>query len=366
MKSKFVVFTALMFASCSVWSAGPKDEFRFTQLKGPYSVGLRIVEQTDSSRIFAAPIDDISGETNQGDRSRPLLTLIWYPAASSSQPLNYGDYLDLAGREDRFGRNKQSANQVAEQRLKELLPPDMPPDDLAAIKRQPMLATRDAQELAQRFPLVVYAPSFSASAFENADLCEYLASNGYVVVATASMSARSRWMTQDLEGAEAQARDIRFLVGWGQRLSNVDPTNIVVAGYSWGGVANFFAAARDVRTTALVALDGGIRNVGKIVAEAKYVAPEQLAIPILYLSSRPLSPAKIKELKLDVSDDVLSRLKYSDVYTVTFNSLVHYEFASEHLRFFMAHRTRDVSGRLHVRANFAVIWMDCPLYLGFS
>ncbi|WP_449405768.1 hypothetical protein [Massilia phosphatilytica] len=78
---------------------------------------------------------------------------------------------------------------------------------------------RDAPERPGKFPVVIYAPSHSAYAIENADLCEYLASHGYIVLATPSLGPRSHAMTADLEGAEAQADDIGFLVGYAHTLA---------------------------------------------------------------------------------------------------------------------------------------------------
>ena len=104
-------------------------------------------------------------------------------------------------------------------------------------------------------------------------------------------------------------------------------------GYSWGGISNVFAAAKDSRITALVGFDGGIRLVGKLVAAAKYVTPEHITVPYLYLASNLGSLEDLYRQKQDLSDDLLARLKYSDLYLITLNPLVHYHFASEHLRF---------------------------------
>jgi len=51
-------------------------------------------------------------------------------------------------------------------------------------------ARRDAKAQTGKFPLVIYAPSFSAMSWENVDLCEYLASHGYVVIASPSLERR--------------------------------------------------------------------------------------------------------------------------------------------------------------------------------
>jgi len=120
-------------------------------------------------------------------------------------------------------------------------------------------AVRDATALNEKFPLVIYAPSFSAMSWDNVDLCEYLASHGYVVLSSTDLGATARVMTNDLEGIDAQARDISFLIGYARTLPNGDMSEIAEAGFSWGGISNLFAAARDNRIDALVALDGSMR-----------------------------------------------------------------------------------------------------------
>lgn len=60
---------------------------------------------------------------------------------------------------------------------------------LAASSSVALWAVADAPFAEGRFPVVIYAPSGSSVSWENADLCEYLASHGYVVLASPSMGA---------------------------------------------------------------------------------------------------------------------------------------------------------------------------------
>ena len=53
---------------------------------------------------------------------------------------------------------------------------------------KPLWAVRNAPLASGRFPVIIYAPSFSSVSWENADLCEYLASYGYVVIASPGMA----------------------------------------------------------------------------------------------------------------------------------------------------------------------------------
>src|SRR5258708_31554913 len=151
-------------------------------------------------------------------------------------------------------------------------------DGMTRKRKDSLWAVRDATSVNQTFPLIIYAPSFSAMSWENADLCEYLASHGYVVVASTDMGASARVMTNDLEGIEAQARDISFLIGYARTLPYVQMSEIAVAGFSWGGISNLFAAARDNRIDALVALDGSMRYFPGLVKDSGYVHPEDMTL----------------------------------------------------------------------------------------
>jgi hypothetical protein len=84
--------------------------FRLTEKAGSHSVGLKVVEQYDYSRTYRRSTDDL-GKPYQGERARPLQTLIWYPAEhSSAKPMNVGDYMNLWGTETNFGHPRMSAN----------------------------------------------------------------------------------------------------------------------------------------------------------------------------------------------------------------------------------------------------------------
>jgi dienelactone hydrolase len=120
--------------------------------------------------------------------------------------------------------------------------------------------------------------------WENADLCEYLASHGYVVVASPDMGANIAGYDPDLGGINAQAQDISFLIGYAQTLPDTEMSVIAVAGFSWGGISNLFAAARDNRIDALVALDGSMRYFPGLVKAATDVHPEQMTIPMLFFT----------------------------------------------------------------------------------
>jgi tetratricopeptide (TPR) repeat protein len=306
-------------------AASPQNPplFHFTEPPGPHQVGLKVVEQYDYSRTYRHTTDDL-GKPYQGERARPLQTLIWYPAEkTTAKQMTVGDYGNLAATETSFGKPDMS---------------DHNKEWLRAIKptlAMSMWAVRDAPPVSERFPVVIYAPSFSAMSWENADLCEYLASHGYVVIASPDMGASTRDMTNDLTGVNAQARDISFLIGYAQTLPNTDMSELAVAGFSWGGISNLFAAARDNRIDALVALDGSMRYYPGLVKMAGDVHPEQMSIPLLFFAQGDMTledQARYLTGPDNQGPSVLNAWTHGDFVLVRMLGLVHVEHSSMYQR----------------------------------
>ena len=172
---------------------------------GPHAVGLRIVQQYDYSRVLEAPVDAFGKAGNVGP-ARPIQTLFWYPAKrSAAAHMLVADYCQASLSDVDFSfpvaeSAKQRAGWMEGQQK--------------AQYGAATLAVRDAAPEGGSYPVVIYAPSFASLAHENLDLCEYLASHGYVVIASRSLGARSVAMTDDVDSVEAQAADIAFLANY--------------------------------------------------------------------------------------------------------------------------------------------------------
>lgn len=289
---------------------------------GPHAVGLRMVQQYDYSRMLEAPVDAFGNVGNVGP-GRPIQTLVWYPARrTDAAPMQVADYFQASLSGVDF---QVSAADTAKQRAGWMSSPQK------ALFGAATLAVRDAQPVDGRFPVVIYAPGYAGLAHENLDLCEYLASHGYVVIASRSLGARSVMMTVDIDGIEAQASDIAFLANYAQTLPQADIANMAAAGYSWGGMANIFAAARTGRFKALVSLDGSIRYNPKIWSAATYVRPARTAVPLMFLGSR-MPTAETMERDDKLGPSYINTMKYSDVYVATAPPMTHRDFTSTALR----------------------------------
>ncbi|GAB3367822.1 CocE/NonD family hydrolase [Massilia agri] len=310
------------------------DTFVFSNAPGPHAVGLKLIQQYDHSRLYKADIDLATGDKVEGERARPIQTLLWYPAARGGKPLNYRQYLETAATEDSFTLGASEIKRLTDARI----------ESNAGGRREAVLremagamrAVRDARPVEGKFPVVIYAPSYSANAMENADLCEYLASHGYIVLSSASIGARTRSMTVDLEGAEAQAADIAWLIGFAATLPQADTGRVGVVGFSWGGLTNVFAAAKDARIKALVSLDGSLRYWSKLVdgsrEAAHYVTPARVTVPLLYLGARPRTVEENLRMPNPLNYSFMNEMKYSDVYIVSFQSMRHANFSSFGMR----------------------------------
>jgi pimeloyl-ACP methyl ester carboxylesterase len=142
-------------------------------------------------------------------------------------------------------------------------------------------------------------------------------------------------MTRDLAGVDAQARDISFLIDYARRLPNTDISKVAVVGYSWGGLANLFAAARDPRIEALVALDGSLRYFPGLVARAGDVHPERMTIPLLYFKAGDWSledEARYMTPEESEGANVLNAWTRGDLVVVRMLGMTHWEFSSMYQR----------------------------------
>jgi dienelactone hydrolase len=191
-------------------------------------------------------------------------------------------------------------------------------------------AVRDAAHARGSFPIVVYGPSFGALSFENNVLCEYLASHGYIVVASPSWGPTGA-MTTDMEGIEAQARDMEFLMAYGRTLPGADAAHVAVMGYSWGGISNVLVAMRNSSVTALVALDGSIAYwYQRALMGGPGVSPDRLVIPALFLKRQdiPWTPERRAQYGADTTFTFFDSLRYSDAYLVTLRTIRHQNFGA--------------------------------------
>jgi pimeloyl-ACP methyl ester carboxylesterase len=318
----FVVLATALVVSVATAQEVPNFQFRFTEKPGPYTVGLKVIEQYDRSRVFHST-SDVTGKSATLDGFRPLQTLVWYPAeASKAARMTIGDYAALIRTETSFDKPMEHGKSQS-----------FVEDFTRGTTTLPVWALRDAPVQENRFPLVIYAPGLDAPAIENIELCEYLASHGFVVLATPSMGAKERAMTVDIGGANAEAQDISFLIDYAKSLPDTEMSSVAVIGYSWGGMSALFAAARDKRIGAIVSLDGSFRYGPATVQQAGDVHPDQMKIPLLFFSRAEETLESWSATHQDkdqfcVAPNVLNEWIHGDFYSLRMMAISHIQFSS--------------------------------------
>ncbi len=314
--------TFLLLLSIVLWSpACAQSLFSFSNSPGEHGVGVRFVEQYDSTRSFKGSA-----------HGRPIQTVVWYPAHKKGKPVSYGDYVDLIGWETNFGLSPAARKQLVDKWIDFVI--DGKRGAQAQLERgKPMWAVRDAPPKAGSYPVVIYAPSTNNTAFENADLAEYLASHGYIVISSPTIGANGRYIQRDLKHAELQVSDIRFLITYANTLPQADMARVAVAGFSWGGMTNVLAAAKDSRIKALVCMDGAVRYYNMLVMTAGYAVPAKMKTPVLYLAQTPASMETNIKYKEDMSGSFLDGMVKADVYLLTMYPMNHVNFGSSFIRF---------------------------------
>jgi tetratricopeptide (TPR) repeat protein len=92
---------------------------------------------------------------------------------------------------------------------------------------------------------------------------------------------------------------------------------------------------RNDNVKALVCLDGSIRYMPKMFKESPFADMSKINVPLLFLAQKNPSIEDMDSFGLGTSgitENFYNSLKYSDAYLITFNQLVHQNFASSFIK----------------------------------
>lgn len=294
-----------------------------TPVYGPYTVGFRHTTMYDSSRTYKRLSD-----WNNKTIPRPIPVSTWYPAQrepAGKQPLTVLNYLQVLKEEEEW-------ENLPDHHILNWFSYSNTPEHESRLHHRSG-AYAQLRLLPGKYPAIVYAPSYQASSTENFILCEYLASHGYIVVASPSRGANSR----PLEGAtindvEAQARDIEFLVKGLLGHENVDPTKIATMGFSFGGLSNVLAQTRNSHIKAIVSLDGSIKYQYPTLLQSPAFSTAKVTVPFIHFAQKTIPLTVLQEDKLDSSlntrFDFYDSLRNSEAYRAQFHQLTHAYFSA--------------------------------------
>lgn len=214
---------------------------------------------TDPARTYRTAFDN--GKTYGHQKSaRPVLVNIWYPAKLGGTAMTHQQYLEITPDDallkplakvlvdynrnvicqELLGIELKQASEAQKQVLDKVL------------QRQTG-CFRQAPPAARKFPLVIYHSGAGSSFEDNAQQCEELARQGYVVMGSAFQRADGSSFNVDPENA---GRDFEFLLRHAASLDMVDMKHVGLIGHSAGAHASLIYAARaGVTVDAIVSLD---------------------------------------------------------------------------------------------------------------
>lgn len=248
----------LTLTLCSAGIIQPENIMR----PGPYRVGFLHTWEFDQSRTYVTAFDN--GETYGSETSpRPILINLWYPAnpKPESRMMPHSVYLDIESANlkisqfsialkayersviisELIGAEEQDLTQVQIDALDHVLQSDSG-------------CYFDAQPLEEEFPLIVYHAGAGSSFEDNALMCTYLASHGYVVIGSAFQAADGSSL--NIDGNEGSIGDINFIVNWAKQFPFVNGDKIALLGHSAGAQAIMkYGATPNAVHDVLVVLD---------------------------------------------------------------------------------------------------------------
>lgn len=229
---------------------------------GPHGVGFTSFWELDYSRSYHMTFADKSTYAT-GKAPRPILINLWYPATkqSDTKTMTHREYLTI-GTDD--ARLTKFAEQLAEyergiitQEIMGKPAKELTQAEKVSLNRfldSPTASVRDASPAQGKFPLVIYHAGYGSSFEDNAVLCEYLASHGYVVLGSAYQEPSGT--TFNIDGQFTSARDMEFLIAHARQLTGVDWNHVGVVGHSGGAHAALaFRAQANSAVDAVVSLD---------------------------------------------------------------------------------------------------------------
>lgn len=289
---------------------------------GEHQVGFQHLVETDRTR----PYDRVMDYDNSLS-FRPMPISSWYPLTSAENldRAQISDYTRVLKEEEEW----------------ESLPDAYffswfyYPETTAgkANLGQPTRAYRGGEVLVGKHPVVIYAPSYQASSAENFILCEYLASQGYIVLSTPSRGVDQRQMGPGTTAeAEAQLQDLNYLVGYASTLPNADLERLYTIGFSFGGFPSVLLAMRNRYVDGVISLDGTTQYHPEVLTASKFYQSDGLRVPFVHFTQKEAPDAVIREDKLDPDFGkpfvFFDSLRYAPSYHFQSKYLTHGNFSS--------------------------------------
>jgi hypothetical protein len=301
----FFLFSTILILTTFMLTAGAfcQSELWGDLKPGPYGVGFKTIEKFDYSRGFRSKTDYF-GAPQEGNRARPIQVCFWYPARTGPDDfrLTYGEYVFPYPEDIRFFDALTGIQNREVGYLNGIMGDQ---GVVVSLMSAEMGAVKDAESHEGPFPLIIYHQDLARSYCENAILCEFLASHGFVVATAHQFGANTMNPEASYSDLLMLIRDKEFVLGNLHDLPYIDHDKTGVLGHAHGGLAALNMRMCNSEIDAVACLEGW--SISKARSEFAMQSPlnnfMKMAVPLLVLYG---------EAEFETNLSYLDSLKYSE------------------------------------------------------
>ncbi|MFC2173504.1 hypothetical protein ACFLU6_12855 [Acidobacteriota bacterium] len=293
---------------------------------GSSAVGFRLIEEKDHSRSYPAERHEPGRLVRPGPRT--VRIYLWYPARrGDGKPLPFGFFARMAA-EDIGPPVNGKAPEMKSPPLPLQLVRSMPKEKLERLMTLKTASILNAKPGEGTYPAIVLGQGlYYESPLTHLVLCEYLASNGYVVMSCPLKGTQYRLVNLNVRDLETQIRDMEFALARGRQEPFVDPDLLGVIGYDMGGMAGVTLAMRNRAVDAFVSLDAGILFGHRSQLPNIHPSYDERMFPIpwLHITQDRFGPGSRRQSE---DSSLMDRKPYGDSYLLLIDTANHGAFTS--------------------------------------
>jgi len=321
---------------------------------GSHTVGYEVIHTYDNSRSFF-PKYDYYGNRTHNPIGRPMQISLWFPAKknSSSQKIKYKDYIGYSSSQIDFSKKSSHARAEAIGEFYNNIDSSKY-HEIEKLLNNDTNAYLNADELADDFPIILYAPPMNTSSTDNSIICEYLVSKGFIVLSVMAKGEYSLLQNRSIRDVHAQAEDLAYLLDFAKKRYSTD--KIGTLGFSLGGLSNIIFASKNRDVDATVSLDGSIMSQGwlDLIKGSEFYNPDEFTSNLLLIGKNLKAPDQNPAAFYD-------SLRYSDKALIRYDHSEHGYFSGINLLYQMT--VNEKFPELEKEQNY-VFYAEMTQYIG--
>lgn len=292
---------------------------------GSYSVGFQVFNQLDKGRLIKPKVD-FEGKIDEGERALPIQIAVWYPAQKSNNiaKILFEEYAFLTKQVNYYQslseKDKQEAREIIRFSAKFGANVDLTDSQILELAQIPTSAVKDAPPINDKFPLILCA--YQGGPSMHNILAEYLASWGYVVVATSVIRQVATWQANKPQLAINEGvSNLEYLLDFAQTLSFADSQKMGLIGVNFEGISALLFQMKNMQADAMVSIDGYEGKIGTAPSlfQSVYFEANKLRIPYFSVMQDEQNPSDY----LRLSQKTLDTLPYSASYHYVLSGMNH-------------------------------------------